>query len=68
MKIYNLVAQSHDVVSFEEPEFIAKSDALGELRFLGAICVHNELTLIIHGLGHLCVTQHPVKSIIAYSR
>src|SRR6266542_1385690 len=31
-EIYNLAAQSHVAVSFEEPEFTAQSDALGTLR------------------------------------
>ncbi len=33
-EIYNLAAQSHVGVSFEEPEFTANSDALGVLRLL----------------------------------
>src|SRR6202165_1304604 len=36
-EIYNLAAQSHVAVSFEEPEFTAHSDALGTLRVLEAI-------------------------------
>ncbi|HOO74474.1 MAG TPA: GDP-mannose 4,6-dehydratase [Tepiditoga sp.] len=36
-EIYNLAAQSHVKVSFEEPEFTANSDALGTLRILEAI-------------------------------
>src|SRR5258706_7448839 len=36
-EIYNLAAQSHGAVSFEEPEFTAQSDALGTLRVLEAI-------------------------------
>ena len=36
-EIYNLAAQSHVAVSFEEPEYTAKSDALGALRVLEAI-------------------------------
>ncbi|MCK5226952.1 MAG: GDP-mannose 4,6-dehydratase, partial [Desulfobulbaceae bacterium] len=35
--IYNLAAQSHVAVSFEEPEYTANSDALGTLRILEAI-------------------------------
>jgi GDPmannose 4,6-dehydratase len=31
-EIYNLGAQSHVAVSFEEPEYTANSDALGALR------------------------------------
>jgi len=38
-EIYNLAAQSHVAVSFEEPEYTANSDALGVLRVLEAIRV-----------------------------
>ena len=36
-EIYNLAAQSHVHVSFEEPEYTANSDALGPLRILEAV-------------------------------
>jgi GDPmannose 4,6-dehydratase len=36
-EIYNLAAQSHVAVSFEEPEYTANSDGLGALRVLEAI-------------------------------
>lgn len=36
-EIYNLAAQSHVAVSFEEPEYTANSDALGALRILESI-------------------------------
>ena len=36
-EIYNLAAQSHVAVSFEQPEYTANSDALGTLRILEAI-------------------------------
>jgi GDPmannose 4,6-dehydratase len=36
-ELYNLAAQSHVMVSFEEPEYTANSDALGTLRLLEAI-------------------------------
>lgn len=36
-EIYNLAAQSHVGVSFEEPEYTANSDAIGPLRVLEAI-------------------------------
>ncbi len=36
-EIYNLAAQSHVGVSFEEPEYTANSDALGALRILESI-------------------------------
>ena len=38
-ELYNLAAQSHVAVSFEEPEYTADSDALGTLRVLEAIRV-----------------------------
>src|SRR5438132_7107384 len=38
-EIYNLAAQSHVAVSFEEPEYTANSDALGALRVLEAMRV-----------------------------
>lgn len=40
-EIYNLGAQSHVAVSFEEPEYTANSDALGALRILEAIRILN---------------------------
>lgn len=40
-EIYNLAAQSHVMVSFEEPEYTANSDALGSLRILEAIRLLN---------------------------
>ncbi|MGE3920017.1 MAG: GDP-mannose 4,6-dehydratase [Gammaproteobacteria bacterium] len=36
-EIYNLAAQSHVAVSFEEPEYTANADAIGPLRILEAI-------------------------------
>ena len=36
-EVYNLAAQSHVAVSFEEPEYTANSDALGTLRLLEVI-------------------------------
>ena len=45
-EIYNLGAQSHVAVSFEEPEYTANADALGTLRLLEAIRVL--------GLGERC--------------
>ena len=36
-EIYNLGAQSHVAVSFEEPEYTGNSDALGTLRILEGI-------------------------------
>jgi len=36
-EIYNLAAQSHVKVSFEEPEYTSNTDALGTLRLLEAI-------------------------------
>ena len=40
-EIYNLAAQSHVQVSFEEPEYTANSDAIGVLRILEAIGILN---------------------------
>jgi len=40
-EIYNLAAQSHVAVSFEEPEYTADSDAMGALRILEAIRILN---------------------------
>jgi GDPmannose 4,6-dehydratase len=36
-EVYNLAAQSHVAVSFEEPEYTANTDGLGTLRLLEAI-------------------------------
>ncbi len=36
-EVYNLAAQSHVAVSFQQPEYTADSDALGTLRILEAI-------------------------------
>jgi len=36
-EIYNLAAQSHVAVSFEQPEYTAQVDALGTLRILEAV-------------------------------
>lgn len=36
-EIYNLAAQSHVQVSFEQPEYTANADAIGTLRFLEII-------------------------------
>lgn len=38
-EIYNLAAQSHVAVSFDQPEYTANADALGTLRVLEAIRV-----------------------------
>ena len=40
-EVYNLAAQSHVAVSFEEPEYTANSDAMGVLRLLEAIRILN---------------------------
>jgi len=45
-EIYNLAAQSHVAVSFEEPEYTANADGLGTLRVLEAMRVL--------GLGTIC--------------
>ncbi len=58
-EIYNLAAQSHVAVSFEEPEYTANSDALGPLRILEAIrilgltqktCFYQASTSELYGL------------------
>src|SRR6187399_2032459 len=36
-EVYNLAAQSHVAVSFEEPEYTANADGIGALRLLEAI-------------------------------
>ncbi|MCQ9377711.1 GDP-mannose 4,6-dehydratase [Methyloversatilis sp. XJ19-49] len=38
-EIYNLAAQSHVAVSFEEPEYTANADGIGALRILEAISI-----------------------------
>jgi GDPmannose 4,6-dehydratase len=38
-EVYNLAAQSHVAVSFEQPEYTANADGLGTLRLLDAIRV-----------------------------
>ena len=40
-ELYNLAAQSHVAVSFEEPEYTANADGIGTLRLLEAIRLHN---------------------------
>jgi GDPmannose 4,6-dehydratase len=40
-EIYNLAAQSHVGVSFEEPEYTTNSDAIGTLRILEALRILN---------------------------
>ena len=60
-EIYNLAAQSHVAVSFEEPEYTANSDALGPLRVLEAIR--------ILGLEKRCVfIRHQHRSYMAWCR
>ena len=39
-EIYNLAAQSHVAVSFEEPEYTANADGLGALRLLEAVRIN----------------------------
>jgi GDPmannose 4,6-dehydratase len=59
-EIYNLAAQSHVAVSFEEPEYTANSDALGTLRVLEAMRIlkmnttrfYQASTSELYGLAH----------------
>ena len=50
-EIYNLAAQSHVAVTFEEPEYTANSDALGALRALEAIRILGRMK---NRLAHQC--------------
>jgi GDPmannose 4,6-dehydratase len=43
-EVYNLAAQSHVKVSFDQPEYTADADALGTLRFLEAVRDHIQCT------------------------
>ncbi|MDA7468492.1 GDP-mannose 4,6-dehydratase [Candidatus Pelagibacter ubique] len=45
-EIYNLAAQSHVAVSFEQPEYTANSDALGILRILESVKTLNKVKKI----------------------
>ena len=40
-EIYNLAAQSHVAVSFEDPEYVANTDGLGTLRILESVRILN---------------------------
>src|SRR6266487_1041968 len=60
-EIYNLAAQSHVAVSFEEPEYTADADGLGALRLLEAIRIlglkdrtrfYQASTSELYGLAH----------------
>ena len=46
-EIYNLAAQSHVRVSFEEPEYTADTDALGLLRILECV-LHTDKTIKVY--------------------
>ena len=50
-EIYNLAAMSHVHVSFDLPEYVANTDALGALRILEAIrLLNNTKNKIISGI------------------
>ena len=40
-EIYNLAAQSHVAVSFEDPEYVANADGIGTLRILESVRILN---------------------------
>ena len=46
-EIYNLAAQSHVAVSFEEPEYTANADGIGVLRVLEAIRIKLVFTRLL---------------------
>ena len=60
-EIYNLAAQSHVQVSFEEPEYTADSDALGALRLLEAIRILNleEKNQVLSGIYFRAIRNGP---------
>src|SRR5882762_4837976 len=59
-ELYNLAAQSHVQVSFEEPEYTADSDGVGTLRLLEALRLldHGELP---RGVRHVRLQRHPLQ-------
>ena len=74
-EIYNLGAQSHVQVSFEEPEYTANSDALGTLRLLEAIRIlarekdallpGHHLRAVRPGAADPADGEHPLLSALA---
>ena len=81
-EIYNLAAQSHVAVSFEQPEYTADCDALGPLRILEAIKIlgmfkktryYQASTSELFGLSkylrknpHLSIPAHLAAKLYAY--
>src|SRR6266571_89740 len=72
-EIYNLAAQSHVAVSFEEPEYTADADAIGALRLLEAIQIlglkdrtrfYQASTSELYGLNH----ESPIRGETFVSR
>ena len=63
-EIYNLAAQSHVAVSFEEPEYTANADGLGALRILEAIRILGltEEVALLPGLDVRAVRPGPGDS------
>ena len=54
-EVYNLGAQSHVAVSFEEPEYTANSDAMGTLRLLEAIRDTGSITRAGVSISETCM-------------
>ena len=76
-EIYNLGAQSHVAVSFEQPEYTANVDGLGTLRLLEAIRILGmgrdallpglDLRTLRTGAGDAAEREDPVLSALPYA-